>query len=93
MNKSADVLLAEASAALDECVAPDPTKSLAQRIRDEFADFKMVMDHCSEIYDYASGGRISKPNTLPREVISEAEDRIQELIREAIAEDRLTRGD
>jgi hypothetical protein len=82
--------LLEASFALDEVVAPDPDKPLAQRIRDEFADFSMVLDHCSEIYDRASGGRISKPNTLPREVIQEMEDlqtrQENEAIEEATAE-------
>jgi len=40
---------------------------------DELADFKMVMNHCSEIYMHCSGGRISKPNTLPSEVMGEME--------------------
>jgi hypothetical protein len=78
--------LEEASHALDELVAPDPEKSLAQRIRDEFADFQMVIDHCTEVYDHFSRGRISKPNTLPREVISEAEGFAQEDTAEAIKE-------
>lgn len=78
--------LREAEQALDEVVAPDPDKPLAQRIRDEFADFQMVLHHCSVIYDYVSGGRISKPNTLPDVVKAEADDRERERTDEAIAE-------
>lgn len=64
----------EASLVLDKLVAPDPTKTLAQRIQDAFADFQMVLDHCARIYDHFSRGRISKPNTVPEEVITLAED-------------------
>src|SRR5205814_8342932 len=39
----AEIALREASQALDELVAADSTKSLAHRIRDEFADVKMVV--------------------------------------------------
>lgn len=44
-----------------------------QWMDDELADFRMVMDHCSQIYMHCSGGKISKPNTLPEEVIGEME--------------------
>jgi hypothetical protein len=40
----------------------------------DLTDFRMVMDHCSRIYMWASGGRISKPNTLPEEVMCVAEE-------------------
>lgn len=79
-------LLAEidaASATLDELAAPDPTKPLPQRIRDEIADFQMVIGHCSEIYDNISGGLVSKPTTLPSVVLQLASDRTQALIEEA----------
>jgi hypothetical protein len=88
LHASTEGALQEASAALDELAAPDPGKSLAQRIRDEFADFQMVIGHCSEVYDHFSRGRISKPNTLPSEVISIANDVESEDIEEAIKEAR-----
>ena len=40
----------------------------------ELADFRMVMNHCSEVYCHFTRDRISKPQTLPREVITVAED-------------------
>jgi hypothetical protein len=51
-------------------------------------DFRMVMRHCAEIYDIASHGRISKPNTLPSEVESVMEEVHQDEIREAVDEAR-----
>jgi len=84
----AEQALREASQALDDLVAPDPSKSLAQRIRDEFADFQMVLDHCTQTYAHFSGDRISKPQTLPREVFAVAEELQQAVIEEAIAEAR-----
>lgn len=79
--------LAAASAALDELVAPDPDKPLPQRIRDEFHDFKMVLDHLTTVYDHFSNGRITKPNTLPAEVIAVASDLATKEQREAIEEE------
>src|ERR1044072_1705643 len=84
----AEQALREAAQALDDLVAPDPSKSLAQRIRDEFADFQMVLDHCTQTYAHFSGDRISKPQTLPREVFAVAEEWQQAVIEKAIAEAR-----
>ncbi len=67
-------------AALDEWARLDPgeQKPLPDRIRDEGKDFNMLVDHLSETYCHFSGGRISKPNTLPREVFAVAEELRQE---------------
>ena len=46
----------------------------------------MIMRHCAEIYDEASGGRISKPTTLPFEVISLMHEQQRKDIDEAVAE-------
>ncbi len=75
-----------ASTVLDELVAPDKTKSLAQRIQDEFADFKMVLAHCAAVYCHFSRNRISKQNTLPDEVIRLAEEFSTEDIQAATKE-------
>lgn len=76
----------EALAVFDELVAPDPSKSLVQRIRDEFADFQMLVEHCSKIYYHVTDGQISKPNTIPEAVIRVAEDLESERIRAALEE-------
>lgn len=75
-------------AALDEWARLDPgeQKSLPDRIRDEGKDFNMLVDHLSETYLHFSGGRISKPNTLPWEVFSVAEDLRQEDFEEWLKE-------
>ena len=56
------------------------------QIMDELADFHMVSDHCSKVYDHFTLGRISKPNTWPSEVITVAEEIQSERINEAVAE-------
>lgn len=61
-----------------------------KRLRLELADFEMLCDHTSQVYDWASGGRISKPTTLPSEVIGQGENRIDEQVEEALEE--RTRG-
>lgn len=78
--------LVDASAALDTLVAPDPSKPLAQRIRDEFADFQVVCDHCTQIYFHVTNGRISKPMTLPSIVLAISDDLDTEQQEAAIAE-------
>lgn len=59
-------------------------------IENEMADYRMIMRHCAEIYDEASYGRVSKPNTLPSVVVDfmhegQQQD-IDEAVKEAIAE-------
>jgi hypothetical protein len=66
----------------------DEHKTLSQRVADEISDYKMVMDHCSEIYMHCSGGRISKPQTMPFEVIGILNDEQSKDIDEAITEAR-----
>lgn len=58
------------------------------KIMDELADFHMVVDHCSKVYDHFTNGRISKPQTLPSEVIAVAEDIMNGHINEAVKEAR-----
>ena len=58
---------------------PEPLRS---RILAEFSDFQMVIRHCEVVYDYASGGQISKCNTDPRHVRSAMEEREMEHTRE-----------
>ena len=53
----------------------------------ELADFSMVVDHCSRIYDEVTGGRVSKPNTLPEVVIGIANDLERERTDEAVREE------
>lgn len=59
-------------------------------IENEMSDYRMILRHCSIIYDEASGGRISKPNTLPSEVVACMQERqreeADELIKEATEE-------
>lgn len=40
----------------------------------DISDMRMLMDHLGETYTHFSGGRISKPNTFPSEVIAVAEE-------------------
>jgi hypothetical protein len=57
---------------------------LAQQLENEQQDVRMFADHATQIYSWASGGRITKPNTYPYEVISVAEDLRMKEIDEAL---------
>jgi len=78
--------------AIDAAVDEARTEKMQEWIDAELNDFHMMYDHLSRTYDYFSGGRISKPQTLPEEVFRVAADRqeeeIQEDIQEAVAEER-----
>lgn len=52
---------------------PNGTINMDQLAR-ELADCSMYMRHLSEIYDYVTHGRVSKPNTLPSAVIEIIEE-------------------
>jgi hypothetical protein len=55
-------------------------------IENEMADYRMILDHCAAIYDEVSGGRVSKPNTLPSVVVEFMNEVRQKDIDEAEAE-------
>lgn len=64
---------------------PDGTLNLDQVAR-ELYDYGNLMRWASEVYDYVSGGLISKPNTLPSAVMDLADERADEAEREVIKE-------
>jgi len=53
-----------------------------EQVKRELYDYRQVMSRVSEVYEYITHGRISKPNTDPAIVIAEVTN---ELIREATA--------
>lgn len=61
---------------------PDGTLNEDQ-VKRELHDYANMMKEVSEVYDHVTGGRISKPNTLAFEVISEADEHMQFWIDEA----------
>lgn len=52
---------------------PDGTLNRDQVMR-ELADYSTLIDNVTRVYDCMSGGRISKPHTLPDSVISTCEE-------------------
>lgn len=50
-------------------------KELIQALKNELADIGILVQHLTKIYDYASGGKVTKPMTLPEVVIALSEDR------------------
>lgn len=77
----------ELGAILDE-FAPDETKPLAQRIRDEMHDYMMVIDHCRQAYLYLTDGAVGKVNTLWSAVEPLADDIRTRDVRRAEEEER-----
>lgn len=63
-----------------------PDGATAEQIQDELADYQMIINEVSKVYDHVTDGRISKPNTLASEVIMIADDRMQNKIDDAVNE-------
>ena len=61
------------------------TFDLAQ-LQKELFDYWNILGWVSKVYDHVTGSRISKPNTMPFEVIRETDNHYRELY-EGIAED------
>lgn len=57
------------------------------QIQNELDDFHMVIGNVSKVYAHITKGRISKPNTIAEEVISVAEDVLQEILLEELQSD------
>lgn len=41
----------------------------------DLEDLRMIIRHCTAVYEYASGGVVTKPNTYPSEVIALSQER------------------
>lgn len=52
----------------------------------ELHDFGMIIEGASQVYCHVTGGLISKPNTSPDAVCNVADERVEELIEDAIQE-------
>lgn len=61
-----------------------PDGMTLERALAELNDIHMLIDHCTKIYSHFSGGMISKPNTLPFEVIHMSDRREQEELEEHV---------
>lgn len=57
-----------------------------ESVKAELFDYSTLMHNASQVYADVTGGRISKPNTSPDEVISAASDIISDLMEEAYEE-------
>lgn len=45
----------------------------------ELADYSMVMEYAAKVYCHVTGNKISKPNTLPNEVMNAADEHYEEM--------------
>ena len=57
-----------------------------EKIKRELYDYRMVMQEVSKVYYEISNGKLSKPNTDAIHIIQEHHDRIDETVKEALAE-------
>ena len=62
---------------------PDGTPNW-QNIENEMHDFYHILQEVPKVYDHITGGKMSKPNYLAREVIAAADDFFDEMIGLAI---------
>jgi hypothetical protein len=58
----------------------------AEAVRRELIDYHMVMEFAAIVYDHATGGRVSKLNTLPQAVCAVIDDYVNEIVAENIAD-------
>ena len=77
---------------------PQVVLELIQTLRNEIHDQEMYANNLTKMYMWASGNRISKPNTLPEEAIAICEahydgiiDALSEELQNAVAEIRRLR--
>jgi hypothetical protein len=61
------------------------------KLKLELWDYRRFMQSGAEVYMHVTGGRISKVNTDPAAVISEADSRVEDIIEEEI-KDRIEQG-
>lgn len=69
-------------------VAPDGVVDIEQ-VKKELSDYSMLMDMVSRVYDYATGGKVSKPFTDVGAVKALIDDHANSIVEEAIAEARM----
>ena len=69
--------------------APNGSLDLEQ-VKRELSDYSMLLSYVPRVYDHATGGAVSKPNTTPAAVCSVIDDHIQDLVEDAIRDDRLS---
>jgi hypothetical protein len=65
-----------------EIVAPDGVLDVEQ-VKKELADFSMLLNFVPKVYDHATGGAVTYPQTLPNAVISAIDNHVQDLTEEA----------
>jgi hypothetical protein len=69
------------------CTFNDGSINLEQ-IKKELSDYRKILRNVGKVYCHVTGGRVSKPNTCADSVISEADDRVRELVEEEVNEVR-----
>ena len=57
-----------------------------EQVCNELHDLEFMAGEVPKVYCHVTGGRISKPNTYASEVIGEHDERVQEAVDEALAE-------
>ncbi|KKM22940.1 hypothetical protein LCGC14_1620240 [marine sediment metagenome] len=68
-----------------DIIGPEDNLNFKQ-IKKELHDYAVLMDNAGKVYDYVSGGRISKVNTYPSELYKAFDDTVTEAVEDAILE-------
>ncbi len=69
----------------EDIIGPENNLNFDQ-IKKELHDFTVLMENAGKVYDYISGGRISKPNTDPGALYSAFDESMHDAIQQAILE-------
>lgn len=57
------------------------------QLKKELCDYYFIIDQVPKVYDYVTGGKVSKPNTYADAVIGEYENYIQEIVNDTLKEE------
>jgi hypothetical protein len=63
-----------------------PEGATAEEVQAELSDYHMVLDEVAKVYGHVTGGKISKQNTCAEAVIAEADDYLNEIVKESVDE-------
>ena len=65
-----------------------PDGMTEDEIANELNDYEMILDGLNVLYDRVTGGRASKANTDKDVIIALFEDHVNEIVEDALAEER-----
>lgn len=58
-----------------------------EALKNELSDYRMLLEYVPQVYSELTGSTLSKPNYEPHVVISEAQEYLDRLVRDTVADE------